>query len=106
MASPAGLLLWGDLDRDERGGDATLVRYQPSLAACAFKAQALARLAAQHDEITRLRQQAGGIAKVRHLPTRAPGTRSCSWQPAAAAAPLQEAIARTRSAPTSYPISG
>jgi hypothetical protein len=38
---PAELLLWGDLDRAERGGDATIVRYQLSLAARAFKAHAL-----------------------------------------------------------------
>lgn len=43
-----------------------------------FQAQVLARLAAQHDEISRLRQQAGGIAKVRHLPARTPGTGPCS----------------------------
>jgi hypothetical protein len=41
-AGPAELLLWGDLDRAKRGGDATTVRYRPSLAAGAFKAQALA----------------------------------------------------------------
>ena len=43
-----------------------------------FREQALARLAAQHDEITRLRQQAGGIAKVRRLPARTSGTDPCS----------------------------
>jgi hypothetical protein len=42
MASPAELLLWGGQDRADRGGDATIVQYQPSLAARAFKAQALA----------------------------------------------------------------
>jgi hypothetical protein len=42
MASPAELLLWGDPDRAERDGDVATVRYQPSLAARAFKAQALA----------------------------------------------------------------
>jgi hypothetical protein len=44
----------------------------------AFRTQALARLAAQHDEITRLRQQSGGIAKARRLPVRTSGTGPCS----------------------------
>jgi hypothetical protein len=39
-----------------------------------FRAQALARLAAQHDEITRLRRMASQAATIRHLP--APGTPS------------------------------
>ncbi len=43
-----------------------------------FRAQALARLAAQHDEIARLRQQSGETAKVRRLPTRTSGTGPCS----------------------------
>jgi hypothetical protein len=44
----------------------------------AFRNQALARLAAQHDEITRLRQQSEGIAKARRLPIRTSGTGPCS----------------------------
>jgi hypothetical protein len=44
----------------------------------AFRTQALARLAAQHDEITRLRQQSEGIAKARRLPIRTSGTGPCS----------------------------
>ena len=43
-----------------------------------FRTEALARLAAQHDEITRLRQHADGTAEVRLLRARAPGTRPCS----------------------------
>ena len=43
-----------------------------------FRTQALARLAAQHDEIARLRQQSGETAKVRRLPTRTSGTGPCS----------------------------
>ena len=41
-----------------------------------FKDQALARLAAQHDEIARLRTQNKRAATVRLLP--APGTQACS----------------------------
>jgi hypothetical protein len=41
---PAELLLWGDLDRAARSDGGTTVRYQPSLAAHAFKAQALAAM--------------------------------------------------------------
>ena len=37
-----------------------------------FKAQALSRLAAQHDEITRLRREVQQAASVRRLPTPAP----------------------------------
>jgi hypothetical protein len=37
-----------------------------------FRSQALARLAAQHDEITRLRRQARQAARVRRLPTASP----------------------------------
>ena len=44
----------------------------------AFRTQALARLAAQHDEITRLRQQSAGTAQVRCLPARTSGTWPCS----------------------------
>lgn len=44
----------------------------------AFRTQALARLAAQHDEITRLRQQSEGIARARRLPIRTSGTGPCS----------------------------
>jgi hypothetical protein len=43
-----------------------------------FRTQALARLAAQHDEITRLRQQSEGIATARRLPIRTSGTGPCS----------------------------
>jgi DNA repair exonuclease SbcCD ATPase subunit len=43
-----------------------------------IKAQALSRLAAQHDEITRLRQQADGSSAVRRLPVRASVTGPCS----------------------------
>jgi hypothetical protein len=44
----------------------------------AFRTQALARLAAQHDEITRLRQQSAATAQVRCLPARTSGTGPCS----------------------------
>jgi hypothetical protein len=44
----------------------------------AFQAQSLARLAAQHDEILRLRQQARTGTLVRLPPTRIPETGSCS----------------------------
>jgi hypothetical protein len=44
----------------------------------AFRTQVLARLAAQHDEITCLRQQSEGIAKARRLPVRTSGTGPCS----------------------------
>lgn len=44
----------------------------------AFRTQALARLAAQHDEITRLRQQSKRIARARRLPIRTSGTGPCS----------------------------
>jgi hypothetical protein len=37
----------------------------------AFRTQALARLAAQHDEITRLRDAAGGGGRVTRLASRA-----------------------------------
>jgi capsule polysaccharide export protein KpsE/RkpR len=37
-----------------------------------FRTQALARLAAQHDEITQLRRQAQQAANVRRLPTATP----------------------------------
>ncbi len=43
-----------------------------------FRAEALARLAAQHDEITRLRQHADRTAKVRSLPARTHGTAPCT----------------------------
>jgi hypothetical protein len=44
-----------------------------------FRTQALARLAAQHDEITRLRQRSDQTARVRRLPDRAsPGTGPCN----------------------------
>jgi DNA repair exonuclease SbcCD ATPase subunit len=43
-----------------------------------FRTEALARLAAQHDEITHLRQHHDRTAKVRRLPARASGTRPCS----------------------------
>ncbi len=38
-----------------------------------FRTEALARLAAQHEEITRLRWHADGAAKVRRLPSHTPG---------------------------------
>jgi len=43
-----------------------------------FRTEALARLAAQHDEITHLRQHADRTAKVRRLPARASATGPCS----------------------------
>jgi hypothetical protein len=43
-----------------------------------FKDQALARLAAQHDEITRLRTQNKHSARVRLLPAAASGIETCS----------------------------
>jgi hypothetical protein len=43
-----------------------------------FKAAALSRLAAQHDDITRLRRHADQPARVRRLPTRASETGPCS----------------------------
>ncbi|MEV3950109.1 hypothetical protein AB0K57_20995 [Streptomyces halstedii] len=47
----------------------------------AFKTQAVSRLAAQHDEIQRLREQAAGVGNIRRLPASRPGTSpygSCS----------------------------
>lgn len=43
-----------------------------------FRTEALARLAAQHDEITRLRRHADGAANLRRLPARTTGTGPCS----------------------------
>ena len=43
-----------------------------------IKSEALSRLAAQHDQITRLRRNADGSAHVRQLPTRATTTGPCS----------------------------
>jgi len=43
-----------------------------------FKAEALARLAAQHEEIQCLRRQTDQAIRVRRLPTRTPGTGQCS----------------------------
>ncbi|MGD9960483.1 hypothetical protein [Nocardioides sp.] len=43
-----------------------------------LSAEALSRLAAQHDEINRLRRQADGAAAVRQLPTRATTVGPCS----------------------------
>jgi DNA repair exonuclease SbcCD ATPase subunit len=43
-----------------------------------LKAKALSQLAAQHDEITRLRRHAEQSGRVRHLPTRSPMIGSCS----------------------------
>ena len=43
-----------------------------------LKAEALSRLAAQHDQILRLRREADGTAHVRRLPTRATGIGPCS----------------------------
>jgi len=40
-----------------------------------FRVQALARLAAQHDEITRLRQEARQAASIRRLPAPAPSAK-------------------------------
>ncbi len=42
------------------------------------KTAALSQLAALHDEISRLRQQADGTASVRRLPTRTPAIGPCS----------------------------
>jgi ABC-type transporter Mla subunit MlaD len=42
-----------------------------------LKAKALSQLAAQHDEITRLRRHAEQSGRVRHLPTRTPMIGSC-----------------------------
>jgi hypothetical protein len=42
-----------------------------------FRDQALARLTAQHDEITRLRRHAGRAASVWPLPARTTGTGPC-----------------------------
>lgn len=43
-----------------------------------FRTEALARLAAQHDEITRLRRHTHATTKVRPLPTPTSGTGPCS----------------------------
>jgi hypothetical protein len=43
-----------------------------------FRTEALSRLAAQHDEITRLRQQVDQTHRVRYLPKPAPVTGPCS----------------------------
>jgi hypothetical protein len=43
-----------------------------------FRTEALSRLAAQHDEITRLRQQVDQTHRVRHLPKPAPVIGPCS----------------------------
>jgi hypothetical protein len=43
-----------------------------------FRTEALARLAAQHDEITRLRTHSDGAANLRRLPARTTGTGPCS----------------------------
>jgi hypothetical protein len=43
-----------------------------------FRTEALARLAAQHDEITRLRRDAGRSARLHSLPSRTSGTGPCS----------------------------
>ena len=43
-----------------------------------IKSEALSRLAAQHDQITRLRREADGTSHVRRLPTRATGIGPCS----------------------------
>ena len=43
-----------------------------------FRDHALARLTAQHDEITRLRRHAGRAASVWPLPARTTGTGPCS----------------------------
>jgi hypothetical protein len=39
-----------------------------------FRTKALSQIAAQHDEITRLRRHADDTANIRRLPARAPGT--------------------------------
>jgi hypothetical protein len=44
----------------------------------AFRTQALARLAAQHDEITHMRRQADQTRSVHRLVPRAPGANPCS----------------------------
>ena len=43
-----------------------------------IKSEALSRLAAQHDQITRLRREADDTSPVRRLPTRATATGPCS----------------------------
>lgn len=43
-----------------------------------FRTQALARLAAQHDEVLRLRSQAGAAATIRRVPTGTSGTVPCN----------------------------
>ena len=43
-----------------------------------IKTEALSRLAAQHDEISRLRRDADATSAVRRLPTRAPAIGPCS----------------------------
>jgi hypothetical protein len=43
-----------------------------------IKSEAISRLAAQHDQITRLRREADGTAHVHRLPTRATATGPCS----------------------------
>lgn len=43
-----------------------------------LKAEALSRLAAQHDQITRLRRDTDGSAHVRRLPTRTTGIGPCN----------------------------
>lgn len=43
-----------------------------------LKTEALSRLAAQHEEITHLREAADGTSAVRRLPTRAPTIGPCS----------------------------
>jgi hypothetical protein len=43
-----------------------------------FRTETLARLAAQHDEITRLRRHADAAANLRRLPARTTGTGPCS----------------------------
>ena len=43
-----------------------------------FRVQALARLAAQHEEITRLRRHTDATSPVRRLPTRTPAVGPCS----------------------------
>jgi hypothetical protein len=43
-----------------------------------FRTEALARLAAQHEEITRLRQRADHDNRVRRLPRRTSGPEACS----------------------------
>jgi len=43
-----------------------------------FKSQALSRLAAQHDELTRLRQHPDQTSQIRLLPTRATSVWPCS----------------------------